>query len=156
MASGSPWPFHSQVTDIEFSHPSVAGNVENGAGFVPGLLTRNYPDQSCTRLNLSLPTCEITYGPVSAAIVGSVLDACGGGGVPGATVSLIEIGKQAIGVGVAEAGSYQVEGLDPGKEYQVQVAATGYQSHQGETLVLVSQEVRSLPPIVMAQLNPGC
>jgi hypothetical protein len=157
VASASPWPFDASVTDIEFSHPSVAGNVENGVGFVPGLLSKDFPDQSCTRLDPSILTCEITYGPESAAIEGSVLDSCEGSGVDPGVVALAEVaGRWAIGAGVEEDGSYRVEGLDPGREFLMQVSASGSQSYTGETLVLDPLEVRTLPPIVMTASDPEC
>lgn len=157
VASASPWPFDASVTDIEFSHPSVAGNIVNGVGFVPGLLSSEFPNQSCTRLNPSLLTCEITYGPDSAVIEGSVVDSCQGNGVDAATVALVEVGgRWSIDVGVEADGSFRIEGVDPGREYQLQVNSPGYATYTGTTLVLGAAEVRPVVPIVLSALDPEC
>jgi len=126
VASGSEWPRDKAFDPNALNVLDRPQMVQNGIGSLMGVVTRSVPVESCAipawtdQAALGTP-CEVTYGPESATMRGTVRDALCGDRIGGAIVEL-----EAPPGGLhpyarvrstrtdASDGTYRVEGLDPG------------------------------------------
>jgi hypothetical protein len=76
VASGDRWPFVASSTLRDLMHPNMVGNVENGTGYLAGLLLRSYPREMCSLKVAPQQYCEVRYSTTSASLEGMVLSAC--------------------------------------------------------------------------------
>lgn len=149
-ASGDPWPFVASTALRDLMHPNMVGNVENGTGYLAGLLLKSYPREGCT-LRLPLQDfCEVRYTPTSASLEGTVLDACSTSPVQGAQVHLEEVTGNRIRTTVTDmAGHYRIEGLEPETSYRLVVSHPVYTSYESASLTFADSENRENTPVLL-------
>ena len=72
ILSGSPWPFPDYVTSSAAAYSGIESNVENGIGFIGGILRKDVMYESCELLNRpsTVTHCELTYDARSALLEG--------------------------------------------------------------------------------------
>jgi len=92
VASGSPWPADLEYDPAALGVLTAPQNVENGVGFLGGILSKPIPWEPCTVEPPSGSGCELTYDPTSATLAGTVTDAATGNPILGAELRLTEIG----------------------------------------------------------------
>jgi hypothetical protein len=121
-AARADWPYHAGLSDVAVALPgSMPSNVENGLGFVGGVVTWTIPFHRCAVLAdrpEPAQACMVTYNGESASIAGRVLrDGCGDPHVM-ADIRLMETFPD--GGAVARTwrtgwdGTYRFEGIEPG------------------------------------------
>jgi hypothetical protein len=125
------WPFDANLPDLEVTEPStMPSNVENGLGYVGGVVIRTIPFHRCAILAVrpgNQPTCAMRYDARSASIAGRVLRTpCGGPRVLG-DLRLMERfadgGAVVLSWRTGWDGEYRFEGLEPGADLVLEVGA---------------------------------
>lgn len=92
VASGSPWPAGLEFDPAALGVLMAPQNIENGVGFLGGILSKPLPWEPCTVEPPSGSGCQLTYDPTSATLMGTVTHAATGNPIPGAELRLTEIG----------------------------------------------------------------
>lgn len=90
VASGSPWPEVLRNVPSALGALDAPSDIENGIGFLGGVLTKSIPWEPCYLESRSGP-CLLTYDSTSVTLQGRVRDALTGVPVPGAEIHLTEI-----------------------------------------------------------------
>jgi hypothetical protein len=129
----------------------MVGNVENGTGYLAGLVLRSYPRENCS-LRLPLQDfCEVRYTPTSATLEGTVLDSCTSSPIQGAQVVLEEVtGNRLRGTVTSSLGSYRIEGLEVGVPYRPLISHANYATYESQTLTFGSAEDRLADTVVLS------
>jgi len=91
VASGSPWPKGLQYVPSALGVLSTASDVENGVGFLGGVLTKSIQPVGCTLEADTHDPCVLTYDSTSVTLKGSVQDALTGDPLRGSQIHLTEI-----------------------------------------------------------------
>lgn len=133
VVSGSPWPY-SDDTSSSTALYEVAGNIENGAGFVGAIVRRRVSYDMCYfRVTpASRERCEVVFDDSTAELTGRVLNGACSEEVPLelADVTLSEVdGNRYRFVRTDGRGFYRVGGLQAGSGYRLEVTAGGYADH---------------------------
>jgi hypothetical protein len=143
--SGAIWPFGEHLSDATISHSSVGTNVENGVGFVVGVLRKTVPYETCDLVNRPtlVTPCELVYDANSVSLQGRVHDAkCSGLPLKYATVTLSEInGSRVRKVFSDGRGFYRFGALNANRLYRLQITMANY-TPVDETLSLSPEENR--------------
>jgi hypothetical protein len=129
----------------------MVGNVENGTGYLAGLVLRSYPRENCS-LRLPLQDfCEVRYTSTSASLEGIVLAACTSAPVQGAQVVVEEVtGNRLRGAVTTPSGGYRIEGLEAGLPYRLVISHPNYAIHESQTLTFGSAEDRLADTVVLS------
>ena len=134
VGSGAEWPsgLASSVFGLGLSDGSE--HISNAVGFLGGVLTRQFPYDSCRIENADpMPDfCRLSYDASSVTLTGMVRDAnCGGAGVAGATVQLREIDPDPDApvrvrfTTTRGPGQYQIGALEGDRPYLLTVQPAG-------------------------------
>lgn len=123
-AARSDWPFDASLTDLDATLPGTTpSNVENGLGFVGGVVTWTIPFHRCTVIEArpdGKQICAITFDSRSASITGRVTrQPCGRPHVLAdvrLTHRFVDGGAVALRWKTGWDGEYRFEGIQPGAD----------------------------------------
>src|SRR5690606_22605107 len=130
VGSGDEWPsgLASSVVGLGLSDGSE--HISNAVGFLGGVLTKRFLYASCRIENADpLPDfCRLRYDGSSVTLKGTIRDvACGGVGIPGATVQLREIDAdpgaavRVRSITTRSSGDYELGALEGDRPYALSV-----------------------------------
>lgn len=150
IASGDTWPFVASSALRDVMHPNMVGNVENGTGYLAGLLVRSFPRESCS-LRLPLQEyCEVRYNSASASLEGTVVSLCTSFPIEGAQVVLEEVtGNRIRGFQTNASGEYRIEGIEPGLTYQLLISHPTHTTYESPVLTFEAAEDRHGSPVFL-------
>lgn len=123
-AARANWPFGPQLSDLDVTIPGRApSNVENGLGYVGGVVTWTIPFHTCTELEIrpdGQRTCTLIYDARSTSIAGKVVRQPCGQPLQNTGIGLTERfaggGEARLRWKTGWDGAYRFEGLEPGAD----------------------------------------
>jgi len=171
VASGSPWPKGLQYVPSALGAVRPASDVENGVGFLGGVVTKTIPWQPCT-LEPRTGPCSLTYDPTSVTLQGRVWDALTGDPLP-AQIRLTEILPDSspptkLRGSTDSLGTFEFGAVEAGERHVFRVSLPAICNHliSGHYAPIFLDHVDTLPAYapaehvtlddVVLQRNPDC
>jgi hypothetical protein len=148
VVSGSPWPFPDNLSSGAASFSGIESTVQNGVGFIGGILRRQAMYESCELVNrpASVTHCELIYDSRSALLEGHVSYPAGfaaGRYEDLAFVTLSELDGNRVRPVRADFGGYfRFGALEPGRGYRLRIERPGFVSFE-ETFTMSLAERRN-------------
>lgn len=129
VGSGAEWPTGPGYGTGDLGVPDAPTNIENGIGFLAGVLTHTLPWEECIleEVESVADHCRLEYNERTATLAGVVSDVrCTGEGVPRAAVVLRELdpvpeGRKTRPTTTGGAGDYLISGLDATQHFELTV-----------------------------------
>jgi len=168
VGSGSPWPEGLRNATSALGVLDAPSDVDDGVGFLGGVLTKSIPWEPCT-LEPSTGPCLLTYDSSSVTLQGRVRDGLTGDPLPGAEIHLTEIIPDSspptkLRASTDSLGSFELGAVEPGMSHVYRVSHPATCDFGGPPVWL--DHIDTLPSYapaehatvrdVVLQRNPDC
>jgi len=168
VASGSPWPKGLKNATSALGPVDARSDVENGVGFLAGVLTKSIPWEPCT-VEPNVRRCALTYDSTSVTLQGRIWDALSGQPLDSAQIYLTEILPDSspptkLRAWTDSLGSFEFGAVEAGARHVFRVshgAACYYHGppvwlDQVDTLPAYAPAEHATVDDVVLQRNPDC
>jgi len=145
VLAGDPW---LPDTGADETHINALDNIENGVGFLAGVITKSIPYEDCTITGANRPSfCELFYGSAAATLIVRPID---GGPVrlPGVLPIFQPTTRVAKGNDLWARGGNRIHALEPG-EYNIRITNPTDYYCEDRRILLGHGEVRTIEVVMV-------